>query len=640
MLHVAQARQKVEWMSRTPSDWRTALWHLRHGGPSQLREWQRRQRLGVNEAPRKASTDSFDPLDVESYEPIERPKAFGELRVAVIMDDFSLQAWGYEFTTVELKPATWREQMLDVDLLFVESAWNGNHGAWQYQLTGSRAPSQALRDVVEYCREKGIPTAFWNKEDPPHFEDFLDTAKLFDTVFTSDANKLPEYRERLGHDRVDVLNFAAQPAIHNPIRAHGGEPEGDIAFAGMYFAHKYPERREQMDLLLGAASDVSAKMPRGLTIYSRFAGGDENYQFPAPFDERVVGSLPYDKMLSAYREHKVFLNVNSVVDSPSMCARRVFEITASGTPVVSAPSEAIPNYFSQDEVLVVDTPENARWGMRALVNSAQLRDRMVHRAQRKIWGEHTYTHRAEQVLRAAGIEHESATKRRSVTAMVSTNRPGQVRHALEQVARQQGVDVQLALVTHGFDLDVADYRAQARELGLEHVEVHRGDEAWELGDCLNQLVRMADGDFVAKMDDDDLYGPQYLLDQTNALWFSGADVVGKQANYLYLGSRDAILLRNPEREHRWTTFVAGPTLVGSRETFAANPFESRSRGEDTAFLRSVGDSGGRVYSADRFNFLQMRGSTSHTWQVADLEFLANARVESYGLNEQHVLVGE
>ncbi|MFD2757249.1 glycosyltransferase family protein, partial [Gulosibacter faecalis] len=618
-------------MSRTSSNWRTALWHLRNGGPSQLREWRRRQRLSVN-TPAPRPTGRFDPLDVEPYVPNERPKAFGQLRVAVIMDDFSLQAWGAEFDTVVVTPSEWREQVQSVDLLFVESAWNGNRGAWQYQLTGSKAPSEALRELVAYCREQGIPSVFWNKEDPPHFDDFLDTAKLFDAVFTSDANKLPDYRERLGHDRVDVLNFAAQPTIHNPIRQHGGEPEGDIAFAGMYFAHKYPERREQMQLLLGAANDVSAKMPRGLTIYSRFAGGDENYQFPAPFDERVVGSLPYDKMLSAYREHKVFLNVNSVVDSPSMCARRVFELTASGTPVVSAPSEAIPNYFSQDEVSVVETPEQARWSMRALVNSRQLRDRMVHRGQRTIWGQHTYTHRAEQVLEAAGIAHEPATGRRSVTAMVSTNRPGQVRHALEQVARQRGVDVQLALVTHGFDIDVADYRAQARELGLENVVVRRGDEAWQLGDCLNELVRMADGSFAAKMDDDDLYGPDYLLDQTNALWFTGADAVGKQASYLYLGSRDAVLLRNPEREHRWTTFVAGPTIVAPRVTFEANPFESRSRGEDTAFLRSIGDAGGRVYSADRFNFMQVRGATAHTWQVEDQEFLANSRVETYGLN--------
>jgi hypothetical protein len=78
--------------------------------------------------------------------------------------------------------------------------------------------------------------------------------------------------------------------------------------------------------------------------------------------------------------------------------------------------------------------------------------------------------------------------------------------------------------------------------------------------------------------------------------------------------------------------------VAPRATFEANPFESRSRGEDTAFLRSVGDAGGRVYSADRFNFMQVRGATAHTWQVEDQEFLANSRVETYGLNEQHALV--
>jgi hypothetical protein len=55
-------------------------------------------------------------------------------------------------------------------------------------------------------------------------------------------------------------------------------------------------------------------------------------------------------------------------------------------------------------------------------------------------------------------------------------------------------------------------------------------------------------------------------------------------------------------------------------------------------LRSVGDAGGRVYSADRFNFMQVRGATAHTWQVEDQEFLANSRVETYGLNEQHALV--
>src|SRR5699024_11010786 len=96
----------------------------------------------------------------------------------------------------------------------------------------------------------------------------------FDYVFTTDVNKVPEYRRLLGHDRVDTLMFAAQSAIHNPLRPTVGHQARDIAFAGMYFAHKYPERREQMQLLLGAADRISNRMDHGLEIYSRYLGRD------------------------------------------------------------------------------------------------------------------------------------------------------------------------------------------------------------------------------------------------------------------------------------------------------------------------------------------------------------------------------
>ncbi|MEK8227730.1 hypothetical protein NKG05_18920 [Oerskovia sp. M15] len=99
-------------------------------------------------------------------------------------------------------------------------------GAWQYHLTGTSAPRPAFIELVTFCREQGIPTVFWNKEDPVHFEDFLESAALFDRVCTTDVNRVPDYVERLGHDRVSVLPFAAQPAIHNPVRSHGRGPSG------------------------------------------------------------------------------------------------------------------------------------------------------------------------------------------------------------------------------------------------------------------------------------------------------------------------------------------------------------------------------------------------------------------------------
>ncbi|QHC02472.1 glycosyltransferase [Epidermidibacterium keratini] len=616
------------------------MWHLRHGGISQVREWRRRQLADKRAAPRQIrATSDFDPMDLPRHVPTPLAAPFGELRVGVIMDDFSLRAWSHEFTTVELTPNAWREQIADgLDFLLVESAWSGNHAAWQYQLTGPSAPSSDLRELVTFCREATIPTVFWNKEDPPHFHDFLDTARLFDFVFTSDSTKIAEYVAALGHDRVAALSFAAQPAIHNPIRIPSLHQKGDIAFAGMYFAHKYPERRQQMDMLLGAAERVGARMRTGLTIYSRFAGADERYQFPSPYAEHVVGALPYETMLSAYRAFKVFLNVNSVVDSPSMCARRIFEITASGTPVISAPSAAVPEFFSADEVPVAADEEEAGWLMRTYVNSPQLRDRTVHRAQRKIFSRHTYTHRAATILEHVGVTvSNDPLQPPSVSVICSTNRPAQLDHLLQQVAAQRGVDIQLVVLTHGFEPDPRLLRATADRHGIEQLQTIYGSPQWTLGECLNQLVDAADGDLVAKFDDDDFYGPHYLLDQCAALRYSGADLVGKQASYLYMASHDAIVLRYPEREHRWTTFVAGPTLVAPTTTFRQVRFARVNRGEDTRLLRELSATGAQIYSADRFSFLQIRGRHGHTWRVDDAELLANSVVETYGPHLSHVL---
>jgi spore maturation protein CgeB len=623
---------------------RTALWHLRHGGVPQLRTHMRRGRTAARTPSLDGEYDAdghlrFAPWPIPAREP-RRP----DLRVAVILDDFSLLAYRFEWHQVEITPADWRETLEreGIDLLFVESAWHGNHDAWQYHLTGPSAPRPALVELVAWCREHGIPTVFWNKEDPVHYADFLDSAKLFDHVFTTDSTRLADYRRDLGHGHVGVLAFAAQQSVHNPVRPAHGHQARDIGFAGMYFAHKYPERREQMDLLLGAAADVSPRMDRGLEIFSRYLGGDERYQFPAPLDERVVGSLGYAQMLSAYRAYKVFLNVNSVVTSPSMCARRIFEITASGTPVVSAPSPAIENYFDDGMVAQVSEPAEARDVLRALVRSPELRDRMVHQAQRRIWSEHTYTRRVDQVLGATG-QASHARRRQSLSVLVSTNRPGQLDHVLTTVASQTGVDPQLLILTHGFEADRAAVHARAAELGLAELRLLQAGTDVVLGQCLNLLAEAADGDVVTKMDDDDHYGAHYLSDQLYAMDYAGADIVGKQAHFMYLEGHDATILRFPEREHRYTDFVSGPTIMARRMLALESPFPATSLGEDTGFLRGASAAGATIYSSDRFNFVQIRRDRSdtadrHTWAATDAELFANGEVQFYGRSAAHIMV--
>lgn len=618
---------------------RTALWHLRNGGPSQLAKWKRRQSISqaTAEAPSGLSNGQLSSnrlLDIfpAAPDPDRTPK-FKDFSVGVILDEFSAQSFGYEWTTVPLNRHGWRAQLDALDFVFIESAWNGNHGDWKFKLTGTSGPSTEIAELLSECKRRGISTVFWNKEDPPHFHDFLPLAKLCDVIFTSDVRMVSEYQRELGHDRIAPLAFAAQPAIHSPARPANDFAARDIAFAGMYFTHKFPERREQMDLLLGAAENVSPRMEHGLEIFSRFLGDDERYQFPGKLAERVVGSLPYKNLLTAYKRYKVFLNVNSVVDSPSMCARRIFEITAAGTPVVTTPSAATEAFFSLDELPQPTSVDDAERVLRAFVRSKELRDRTVHLAQRRIWREHTYSHRAMTVMDTLGLDYTNPMPA-SISAVVSTNRPENLNNILLTHAAQTHNDRELVIVLHGFD-PPADLTSQANSLGIDDLTIVRASSEDTLGTCLNRGIAAASGTVVAKMDDDDIYGANYLSDQLAALRYSNADLVGKQAHYLHLRGRNIVMCRFPEREHRYTDLVMGPTLMAQRDTFRHFTFSNRTLGEDTDLQRRLVADGARIYSADRFNFVQVRGDHAHTWNVEDDLLLANSDVHSFGYSPAH-----
>lgn len=110
----------------------------------------------------------------------------------------------------------------------------------------------SLYSLVEWCKQNNFPTVFWNKEDPVHFDRFIETAKRFDYIYTTDENMIPKYKEKAGHENVFALPFAAQPVIHNPIKI-AEDRINKACFAGSYYKlHK--ERCIDMDRLLDSAS--------------------------------------------------------------------------------------------------------------------------------------------------------------------------------------------------------------------------------------------------------------------------------------------------------------------------------------------------------------------------------------------------
>lgn len=554
------------------------------------------------------------------------------LRAGSVLDEFSEACLAPELHLVPLDPVGWPEQLDTVDLVLAESAWRGNGGSWDFAFTEFAERGGELRSMLDAAQRKGIRAVFWNKEDPVSFERFLPAAREFDIVLTTDADLVPEYRRECGHDRVGTLPFAAQPQLHNPIgRARGADVLARVCFAGSWRGDQYPARADDLATILGPALDRDL-----LDIFDRFAGdADERRTFPDPYRQAVRGRLDYVEMTHAYRRYAAFLNVNSVQSSPTMCSRRIFELLACATPVISAPSRAIDELLG-DIVLVSDTPARTAELVEWAVHEPEERDRHAQLGFRRVHQAHTYGNRVDDLLSLAGFEADAP--RRRVSVICVSNRPAQVDHVVDTFLSQSHTDLELVFVanTRAFtDADLASIEARVPAAKI----MQRPDEI-TLGECLNDALAVADGDYFAKIDDDDLYGADYLTDALLTFGFSGAAVAGKQTYFAWMLGPNRTVLRFPGHEYARAPRLAGGTLVADRGQVEGIAFEALPRGTDLAFLDEVQARGLTLFSGDKYNFCQVRHAdpNAHTWAIDEKEFLKGCRDVGAGLVEDRVFV--
>jgi len=408
---LARTESQLEKAQARAERFRSSLVELRSGRGYRLMRvlWRLRHPLrrgSSRTAPSGGSAGDDPDRPPAAIAPVSpRGRRPGEpLRVASILDEMSEACFAPECELVPLTLEGWREQLKQSppDLLLVESAWSGNDGEWQYRV--AQYPRKdltglpALRELVGACRAGGVPTAFWNKEDPVHFERFAEAASLFDHVFTTDARCVERYRELPGERTVTPLPFAAQPRIHNPV-AVVPERSASPCFAGAWYRDRHPDRRRALEALLDAAR------PFGLVVYDRRFGGDDGaFGFPDRFAPHILGKLPYERILDVYKSHRAFLNANSVADSPTMCSRRVFELAACDTAILSTPAVALSSLFGSGAIAEAGEESEAREALELLLGDEAERRRRTRAARRAVFAEHTYAHRLATIAATAGLE--------------------------------------------------------------------------------------------------------------------------------------------------------------------------------------------------------------------------------------------
>lgn len=303
---------------------------------------------------------------------------------------------------------------------------------------------------------------------------------------------------------------------------------------------------------------------------------------------------------------------------------------AAGTPVVSVVGLEAP---AGVPVVAPGEASALRAEVVARVHQRELADREALRQRRAVLAAHTFGHRARFLL------GEAEPPKPTVSAIVPTNRPHELETVLANAGRQSH-PTELVLVLHGFEAP-SDLEARAREHGVEHLVVRTAPRSLTLGACLNLGIEAAAGDLIAKMDDDNHYGVHYLADLSDALRAQGAGIAGKWAHHVWLRSSGAVVLRYPEAENRWVRRIQGGSMLFEGELARSLRFGDLPRAVDSDVLDRALADGVPIWSADRFNFVSVRGEdrSAHTWTVEDATFLTAAgRLAFYGDPRSHVEV--
>ena len=433
------------------------------------------------------------------------PANLAGMRIATIMDEFSFNAFRHCGDLCQIGAADWRIEVeaFAPHMLLVESAWKGKDDSWARKVYPL---SRELVELIAWCRERRIPTVFWNKEDPVHLSVFMRTARQFDFVFTTDIDCVRAYKSALGHDQVYWMPFACQPEEHNPIEEY--ERRDAFCFAGSFYA-KYPERQRDFATLVESMGSL-----RPVEIYDRNAGKDDpSLTYPGVYASMIQGTLPHDQISLAYKGYRYGININTVKQSQSMFARRAFELLACNTVTISNFSRGLRMLLG-DLVISSDSANQLINGVSPLLDDEQAYRRFRLAGLRKVMSEHTYHDRLRYVLeKVGGTTIEDGLPRIAVIANAADMRQAEALAAAFE--RQRYPHKELVLV-------VPD--------GLKH-EV-AGFSAISASDAAEIQVRQRwSGRWLACFHPDDYYGAHYLTDLALATRYSHVDAIGKAAHY-------------------------------------------------------------------------------------------------------------
>lgn len=214
---------------------------------------------------------------------------------------------------------------------------------------------------------------------------------------------------------------------------------------------------------------------------------------------------------------------------------------------------------------------------------------------------------------------EKLPKNPKISIILSMRRPQFLRQIMDQLSKQTLRPHEIILMLHGIpeeDKDRVEKFIASADIPIKHEYV---SESVLFGDVLNKAIDKAEGEFATKVDDDDYYLPNHLLDLYAAHLSSRADFVGKWNHWVYIQADDATISWSPENANMYVRHIPGGTLFGKTTTFREAKFGKVRRAIDSELYRRAEKRGAVLYSTHKYNYVRVRHD-DHTYTASNADF--------------------
>lgn len=203
-----------------------------------------------------------------------------------------------------------------------------------------------------------------------------------------------------------------------------------------------------------------------------------------------------------------------------------------------------------------------------------------------------------------------------VSIITCTNKMNKCKNIIDNFNRQNHQKKELIIVLNNNNLKIDKWRNNLCK--YDNLKINQLDQKVTLGECINFAIDKSKYPIIAKFDDDDYYGPDYLLDSIRSLEYTGADIVGKSNTFVYFEKEKLLATKNINTDNKYVSRVEGSTLIFRKDILNNMNFKPKNLGEDVDFCRDAMKNGYRIYSSNIHHYLYIRNSNNnHSWNVSD-----------------------